>query len=399
MTATPALAAALRSYWGRRFSVMGVALCLHALILYAFMSALAVTPHAAPEQSILVTTIINETYPPSLARKLPTIKAQSLRPVAPVVLDTSDLRIRFPPALVPVTAPTEQVARRNGSGVVPGKPGSTNGQPGASGSPGRGPVVLDRVQPDFRSVPSYQQGTVWVRALIDKSGQVSTALVEQTSHWPLIDRAALHAVSQWRFERQSTPDWTIIGFTYVGYPKWIFNGRRLLLDIFKDAYAQQIQAAAAPSSNSEIQSPVSSRKVSRAIASLQMFNNSQYRRWGTKWATQFPLQSLLVTWGRIQSVQLLGAERAGLAFDNAAHNSSKETQWQLYAVKQQRGTFIWLVGTNAKGDIDALEGMACIATCLAGSDHPGDLEAHGDDGNRGNHDQTGPQASGSKATS
>lgn len=80
-------------------------------------------------------------------------------------------------------------------------------------------------------------------------------------------------------------------------------------------------------------------------------------------------------WGKIHSLQFLSNESRGLEFGDISGELVKDAHWQLYAAKQQRGTYLWLVGSDAKGRINALEGLACITTCLT-STPDGDDSAH-----------------------
>lgn len=131
------------------------------------------------------------------------------------------------PVIVPDTIPDVEPASGSGSEGEPGtgEPGGDpNGIPGGvpggvpGGTPGslvtgpadpgpiyvrgdvRPPVNLSRVNPDYPELARRLgvQGVVVLECVIDREGRVTGARVIKPVH-PLLDKAAMNAVEQWRF--------------------------------------------------------------------------------------------------------------------------------------------------------------------------------------------------------
>ncbi|MCI0442776.1 energy transducer TonB, partial [bacterium] len=95
--------------------------------------------------------------------------------------------------------------------------GSGNGGfgPGGNGIPGNGPidekefrtlgvelpVLIRRIQPDYPklALAARIQGTVVLRALISRTGDVQNVTILKTAH-PLLNQSAIEAVSQWQYK-------------------------------------------------------------------------------------------------------------------------------------------------------------------------------------------------------
>ena len=74
--------------------------------------------------------------------------------------------------------------------------------------------------------------------------------------------------------------------------------------------------------------------------------------------------SSLIEWGKVQSTRFLGRESRGLHELDKFLQQPIGMQWGVYSVKQEHGTFLWLVGLNREGQIYALEGIPYITNCL-----------------------------------
>jgi TonB family protein len=356
MTTPPTLAPTLGPYSSRRVAALVVALCLHGAILYALSSALAVAPTSAPERSVLLASIIGQTYPRAWVREPPIPKAPTLRSVA-VVLDSSDLRIGFPPELLSPTTPAAQIAGPNGLSLMSNAP-RVHGQPHANGEAGdehRERQVVHQVVPDYYHLHLLPgEGSVTVRAFVDSKGNVKAVSVIRSSGSPVIDQNTLHALRRWVFAPSTTSQWVQETFVFgIDFGR-VYQGA-INLSILDATRTKLILASALPATRYRAKSLWGDERVRSLISKIQAV--------AANYSKELPYP--LAVWGKVQSVEFLGSERRGLEFDTASRELVDGLQWQLYSVKQQLGTYIWLVGTNPDGDIDALEGMACLTKCLA----------------------------------
>jgi protein TonB len=164
----------------------------------------------------------------------PTPEASEREPDPPAVLDedrSNTVPVRTVLTSVPITAGS---GIRPESGLVPGRPPSFGGVPGgvlggvpwgsargtgaerpppvaAAPQPPPEPVrvggtittprLLHRVEPHYplRAAMARQQGVVTIDATVDEQGQVRDVSVVESAT-KLLDRAAMDAVLQWRYE-------------------------------------------------------------------------------------------------------------------------------------------------------------------------------------------------------
>ncbi|MCI0617767.1 energy transducer TonB, partial [bacterium] len=63
------------------------------------------------------------------------------------------------------------------------------------------PVLIRRIQPDYPklALAARIQGTVVLRALISRTGDVQNVTILKTAH-PLLNQSAIEAVSQWQYK-------------------------------------------------------------------------------------------------------------------------------------------------------------------------------------------------------
>lgn len=271
MTSSCRLLPTSRRYRSRRVAVALIVLCLHGLVLYALLSALTVAPSSAPQRSVLV-TIINQAFP-RWGRKLPVPKVRSLRSVS-VALDTSDLQIRFapalvspkvptaqsdlqiglPPSLVPPRVPAAQSGGRNGSGLMPGTRGRGSQGQDQQRTEGNGSGarrVLHSVSPQYSQYAAV--ATIRVRLFVDRKGEVRDVTVDPNTATEGEVEETVHAVKQWVFEPSARSEWIPLTFVIgnLFYPA--FTGR-LSLAILDTARTQLLLDSAIPATSASAKS-------------------------------------------------------------------------------------------------------------------------------------------------
>jgi len=74
-----------------------------------------------------------------------------------------------------------------------------------------------RVSPIYpkRALRMRQEGTVMLKVLVDKQGDQKEIQVSRSSRFPMLDRAALEAVKQWRFRSTMQDGTTILSWVQV----------------------------------------------------------------------------------------------------------------------------------------------------------------------------------------
>jgi len=227
--------------------------------------------------------------------------------------------------------------------------------------------VAHRVQPIYpdASVKAREQGDVVVGLLIDEHGRVNKAQVVQSSGFRRLDQSAVDALRQWRFTRTdgaATARRTWTTYRY-GFHLASSNGLDLTLALlsYDSALAEQIRAAALPTTAAEAPTPHGTAALRRLIAAIQKAAPMV----GGDFIGPLPPVQLVVKLGAVISIQFLGLESHGLDVNavnqvapaNLQH--SQESQWELYKVTQKGGTSEWLIHVTRTGVISTAQAMIC----------------------------------------
>jgi protein TonB len=119
---------------------------------------------------------------------------QAAREAAPEVTES-------PPAGAPLRRMMAAAPSATGTGVdpLPFQLGAQLGSSGAEDGPRNLPVNLPPAYPREAWL-ARMEGQVTVRIKISAAGEVTSAKIERSSGWPLLDDAALTAIRRWRFE-------------------------------------------------------------------------------------------------------------------------------------------------------------------------------------------------------
>src|SRR5688572_7540804 len=197
------------------FGTLAMSVCLHAGALVLFMGwQLTAAPEAPRVNTPLQAYVAPDVAPPEVPA--------APRGAAPVTAANPDIAPAVAPDRIgepdspPVTGGAPPGPLSLGVGQGPGVPGGMPGVERLAGPPPppppvpRGPVpVGGDIQPPLRiafTPPVYPplalttrtEGDVVLEATIDETGRVTNLAVRQSV--PLLDRAAIEAVSAWRYQ-------------------------------------------------------------------------------------------------------------------------------------------------------------------------------------------------------
>ena len=134
------------------------------------------------------------------------------------------------------------------------------------------------------------------------------------------------------------------------------RGVRIFTTQLDASVVQQLRDSALPSTGSSGNTSRNDELIGNVIG-IHQANMAMYRK-------EIHYPSSLIEWGKVQSTRFLGRESRGLHELDKFLQQPIGMQWGVYSVKQEHGTFLWLVGLNREGQIYALEGIPYITNCL-----------------------------------
>ncbi|HEX3109585.1 MAG TPA: energy transducer TonB [Thermoanaerobaculia bacterium] len=214
----------------RRFSLLSVSLAAHSLVIIAVLAASIASisfPKAPPHESTVFYQQAPPPPPPAAPRQpvqQPPVQAHPATTVPSVVPHAAVTPMPLTPLTIPNSMPTVS-STSNDIGPAIGNPATSGtgssdvgdpngvdiGQPAANTTPTADTVfhpgadvrpasVIFRVEPQYPQVAlrTRMAGTVVVKCIVDKSGNVRDAEVV-TSSFAAFNEPALNALQQWRF--------------------------------------------------------------------------------------------------------------------------------------------------------------------------------------------------------
>lgn len=226
-----------------------------------------------------------------------------------------------------------------------------------SATVGSNVAVMRRVVPQYPplSVHRREEGTVSVRALVDRTGRVSDVLLEHTSGFDRLDESALHAVRQWVFApRPASPrpegTWGRLELRFT-----LFSLNFSKLEV---AEAQLASVEHTRLGSRESPAPGGEQALRRFIEYARKANPA--REPSSLQQIQIArIKQALARWGAVRLVRFAGsvADAAWRAcpvkpeYHTRDSPESVEVRWDLYEVTHARGTSFWRIAVDRQGTL------------------------------------------------
>jgi protein TonB len=175
--------------YGRRVPCLMAVVALHVLLFALFLSHRRAASPSTPAVSIRA-RIVTE---PRTIEPPP--------PLKPVTLKRPSMQIVVPAPIVAIAEPAAPAPAPR-SVKVPAAAARLAPAPAPVSPPRFDAAYLRNPAPVYplRARRMHEQGTVLLRVEVSAAGEALQVIVERGSGWPLLDKAALTAVRQWRFE-------------------------------------------------------------------------------------------------------------------------------------------------------------------------------------------------------
>jgi protein TonB len=226
-----------------------------------------------------------------------------------------------------------------------------------SATVGSNVAVIRRVVPHYPelSVRRKEEGTVALRALVDRGGRVTQVEIEHTSGFPRLDESARHAVRQWAFaptSQTAQPEGTW-GRLELRFTLFSLNFSKL-----DEAEAQLAAVEHTRLGNKESPAPGGEEALRRFIDYVRSANPSRE----PSPLQQFQMARIkqaLARWGTVRLVRFAGsvADAAWRAcpikpeYQTRDTPSMVEVRWDLYEVTHARGTSFWRIAVDRQGTL------------------------------------------------
>jgi TonB family protein len=262
---------------------------------------------------------------------------------------------------------------------VPAEP-TPSGRPdtqfvGSAGLPGPinqagGPLTLNMIHyvaPIYPPVAARarEHGSIVMALLVNAQGNVEQIKILRSTGWSRLDKAAVSAVRQWKFASdksvaRSEPVWGQVSLRFTPPQRLL---RIPVIVMPYAAIARKIDAAIATNRARHPDSPSSEKSVRSLLQELiAAFPGEHALETGTtREAAGDSVEAELGLLGPIQSLTLLGFVDHGIDRDQSYSADFQDLpqleqrRWEVYDVKQDHGSSVWLVAATARGSIQRIE--------------------------------------------
>ena len=339
-----------------RLSAIGLAALGHVVLIYLLVTLSgAIQPPREPQvEPFLVRLLSPPTPPPRLEPPLAELKPKLLKQQITWPEHPVDFQIDVPDDPPVTTMPDEPIVA-----------GST-GPHGPVDATGHAPTIsiVHIVEPIFPAAAARtgEHGVVSMAVLVDERGRTSKVKVLHSSGFWRLDDAAVHAVRRWTFTpafngARAEGVWTVTSIRFGAVHPWLLSVPMTVMP-YDSTVDQQISAAMQARRQNNSGSPEGEASLRHLVdGMLAAFAQKARARSGPSADKVLPLEEQLVGRGPIQSVEFLGFAEHGLDSDEADSRTSKgpegivETHWEVYDVKQNLGSSVWLVVATNSGAI------------------------------------------------
>jgi TonB family protein len=294
---------------------------------------------------------------------------QSRPPIqVPVTINPKLVKLQIRPPQIPdfhIDVPAEPIpSGRPDTHVV--------GSPGLSGpiSQVGGPLTLNIVHyvaPIYppRAVRAGEYGSITMALLVNAQGNVDQVKILRSTGSSRLDKAAVSAVRQWKFAADKSvarrePVWGQVSLRFTP-PQ-----RLLRIPVIVMPYAEiarKIDAEIATNRARHSEFPSSEMSVRSLLQELiaAVPRERAQEPGTTRDSAGDSVEAELGLLGPIQSLTFLGFVDHGIDRDQSDSSDFRDppplqrTRWEVYDVKQNHGSSVWLVAATARGSIQRIE--------------------------------------------
>jgi TonB family protein len=337
-----------------RVAALAAAGAVHVLLIYLLVTLDSTrTLPRPPWVRPIVVSFIDESRPPievpvRIHPKL--VKLQIRPPRSP------DFLIDVPADPIPSVRP--------GATPAAGSPGL----PGAINQAG-GPLTLNVVHyvaPIYppQAVRAGEHGNITMALLVNTHGSVDQIKVLHGTGSSRLDRSAVSAVRQWTFASdksavRSESVWGQVSLRFVPPQRFL---RFPVIVMPYAAIEPEIDAEIAKNRALHPESPLSEVSVRSLLQKLiTAFPSEQVQEPCTLDTAGNSVEMQLGLMGPIQSLTFLGFVDHGIDRDQSDSADLRDprwrarTNWEVYDIKQDFGSSVWLVATTERGSIQRIE--------------------------------------------
>jgi TonB family protein len=227
--------------------------------------------------------------------------------------------------------------------------------------------VVHYVAPIYppQAVRAREHGSIAMALLVNAQGDVEQIKILRSTGSSRLDKAAVSAVRQWKFAAATSvarnePVWGQVSLRFVP-PQY-----RLRVPVIVMPYAaiaRKIDAEIATNRARHPHSPSSEVSVRSLLQELiAAFPSERAQEPGTtQESAGDSVEAELGLLGPIQSLTFLGFVDHGIDRDQSNSSDFRDpprlerTHWEVYDVKQDHGSSVWVVAATARGSIQRIE--------------------------------------------
>jgi len=340
-----------------RAAALLTAAAAHVFAIYILIASGYERPAAnGPSVTPIVVRLIDRARPPVEA---PVTINPELARVSVSPPQAPDFHIDLPAEPIPGGKPETPVL---GS---PGAPGSGE-QVGATLTPLQ-LTVTHYVAPVYSPAAARagKHGRIVMAVRVDARGDVDEVKVLHSTGSSQLDEAAVKAARQWRFAPDKTgarkePVWGQVGLLFAPPQRFVHVP---LIVMPYPAVAKDLNAVMVTNGAAHPQSPSGEASLHSLLQELVVaFAKPHAQQASTILETAGDsVEALLGLQGPIQSLQFLGFVDHGIDHDRSESSDAqafvpaKPTHWEVYDVKQDYGSSVWLIAVTAHGSIQRIE--------------------------------------------
>ena len=327
----------------------------HVLLVYLLITLdfTRATSKAPPWVRPIVVSLIDQPRPPI--------------PV-PLTINPKLAKVQISPLQIPdfhIDVPAEPVPSGRPDTPTVGSPGL----PGPINQVG-GPLtlkVIRYVAPIYppQAARAREHGSIAMALLVNAQGNVDQIKVLRSTGSSRLDKAAVSAVRQWKFAAdnsvaRSEPVWGQVSLRFVPPQRLL---RMPVIVMPYAAIARKIDAEIATNRARHAASPSSEVSVRSLLQELiAAFPSKRAQEPDTtRESAGDSIEAALGLLGPLQSLTFLGFVDHGIDRDQSDSSDFRDpprperTHWEVYDVKQDHGSSVWLVAATARGSIQRIE--------------------------------------------